>query len=213
MLQVPVLVFKEFKFLGFSCQSACQWLCSAYQSGRAIEGGGEVSHETVLRHAHDEEVDGGKVGAVEHFRDSSGASEQAGKPALAIDDSRARVARPGEGTKLGVARQDGGLLLHLTGLALEVDPGERTDGEVRGVAALDDHNVRIVIVVETISSSGIVPENLGRRFPGYLNEGGLMEWGNIQAVMGIVVPKSMTFPTKMVESTLEPSISILPSPP
>lgn len=119
-----------------------------------IEGGGEISLEAVLQHALEEEVDRGKLGAVRRFSDSSTPSEQAGKPALAIDDSRARVARPGEGTGLGVARQDGDLLRHLIGLALEVDPGERTDGveasdgEVGGVAALDDHDAWVVIVAE-----------------------------------------------------------------
>lgn len=116
----------------------------------------------MLQRELEEEVDS-KVGTVEHFSDSSAASEQAGKPALAIDDSRARVARPGEGTRLGVARQDGCLLRHLTGLALEVDPGERTDGveasdgEVGGLATLDDHNARVVVVVEGLLAR---PSNL-----------------------------------------------------
>lgn len=80
------------------------------------------------------------MGAVGHFSDSGAPSEQAGKPALAMDDSRARVAWPREGTRLVVARQDSDLLRHLTRLALKVDPGERTDGieasngEVGGVA-------------------------------------------------------------------------------
>ena len=119
----------------------------------------------MLQHALEEEGDGGKVGAVGHFSDSSAASEPAGKSALAIDDSRARVARPGEGTRLGVSRQDGGLLRHLTGLALEVDPGERTDGveasdgEVGGVAALDDHNARVVVVVSGLRAR--LPHLLG----------------------------------------------------
>ena len=73
------------------------------------------------------------------------------KPALAINDSRARVARTGKGTRLVVAGQGSNLLRRLTGLALGVDPGERTDGieasdsEVGGVAALDDHNAPVVV--------------------------------------------------------------------
>jgi hypothetical protein len=128
------------------------------------EGGEQVSFEILHQHALDEEVDGGNVSAVlRHFSDSSAASEQAGIPALAIDDTRARVPRPGEHTRLGgsVARQDGDLLRHLARLALEVDPGERTGGveasddEVGGVAALNDHNTR---------------------FPGYLNQGRFVGW-------------------------------------
>jgi len=50
--------------------------------------------------------------------------------------------------------QDSDLLRRLTRLALGVDYSERTDGvkvsdgEVGGVAALDDHNARVVVVVE-----------------------------------------------------------------
>jgi len=64
----------------------------------SIEGGVEVSLETVLQHTLEQEVDGGKVGAVGRFAGSCTASEQAGKLALAVDDSRARVAGFGEGT-------------------------------------------------------------------------------------------------------------------
>ena len=53
----------------------------------SVEGGGKVSLETMLQHALWEEVYGGKVGAVRCFSDSSTTSEQASKPALAINDS------------------------------------------------------------------------------------------------------------------------------
>ncbi len=69
------------------------------------EGGGEVNLDTVIQHALAEEVDGGKdhkVGAVRLVSASSAA--------FAINDSQARVARPGEGTRLGVAREDSDLL-------------------------------------------------------------------------------------------------------
>ncbi len=75
------------------------------------------------------------------------------KPA-SLPDNRDRVSTLGEGTRLGVARQHSNLLRHLTRLALEVDPGERTDvveasdGEVGGVAALDDHSAHIFVMVE-----------------------------------------------------------------
>src|ERR1700744_1563617 len=112
-----------------------------------MEGGVEVSLETVLQHALKEEVDGGNIGAVRHFGDSRAASEQANVPALAIDDNRARVPLPREGTRLGVTRQDGDLFRHPTGWwALEVDLSKRTngikasDGKVGGGAALNDHN-------------------------------------------------------------------------
>ena len=89
-----------------SCTKRLQDLKSGWHLIRfqSIEGGEEVSLKTMLRHALEEEFGGGDVGAVGHFSVSSAASEQPGKPALAIDDSRARVARLGEGTRLVVAR-------------------------------------------------------------------------------------------------------------
>jgi len=107
----------------------------------------------------EDEVDRGKVGAVGLVNDSRAASEQACKPALAINDSRARVGRTGKGTRLVVAGQVSDLLRRLTGLVLGVDSGERTDGvkmsdgEVGGVAVLDDHNTRVVVVVDDLQAS------------------------------------------------------------
>jgi hypothetical protein len=72
----------------------------------STERGREVGLDTGLQHALEQEINGGNVGAVRLiiFSTESALSEQASKPALAINDSRARVARPGEATRLGVAR-------------------------------------------------------------------------------------------------------------
>ena len=120
------------------------------------EGGEEVGPETVHRHALTEEVDGSDVGAVGDVGDSSAAREQAGNPALTIDDTRAGVARIGEGSRLRVARQDNHLLRHRTRLALEIVPREGADGvktpdgEAGGVAALHHHDDRVVLVVASV---------------------------------------------------------------
>ena len=99
-----------------------------------------------------EEVDGGDVGTVRNVGDSSTAREQAGNPALTTNDTRARVTRLGEGSRLRVAGQDSHLLRHRTRLALDVVPCEGTDGveasdgEAGGVAALHHHDNRVVLV-------------------------------------------------------------------
>lgn len=117
--------------------------------------GEDVSLDTEGGQALNEEVDRGEEGAV---RDISGsgsvsASEYSANPAGGVDDHRPRVSTLGKRAGFRAARQNAHLLRHLTGSAFDVLANEGTDSvqtancEVGGVAILQDHDDRVVIVV------------------------------------------------------------------
>ena len=100
-----------------------------------------------------EEIDRGDEGTVRDISGPVSASEDAANPADGVDDRRTRVPGLGEWAGSPVTRKHVHLLRYLTGLAFKVFAKEGTDGvqaangEVRGIAVLQDHDDQVVIVV------------------------------------------------------------------
>jgi len=115
--------------------------------------GEDIGADAERCQALDKEIDGGDESAVRDISSSVSAGEDTTNPTSAINDDRPRISTLGERAGFRVARKHPHLLRHLTGFAFEIfaeectDGVEATDGNVRGVAVLQNHNNRIIVVI------------------------------------------------------------------